>query len=687
MPKLRPLALVLSLTLVAGLTAHDADAAKKKRAPAKKAAPAATACTDFYSFTNKDWLASNTIVGGSGSVSALSQLYSLAQQQQRDLLNVAMQSPQNNVQKLLGDFWASGLDEAAVERDGANPIAPLLSRIDGIKRAKDIPPSIAALHQVGIPVVFNFSADVDLADLSRHVGYFTQGGTGLTDPAYYTRTDADTRALLGRYNNYVQKILALTGTPADKLAAQAQLVIDLETRIARVSKPESALLDPRANYALVPVATLGKTYKRLQLGDFIKAQGVKDDTVSLANPALFTELDGLINSLKPEQWKAYLRFQVGDAMAQYLSKSFRDADFEFRGRVLRGLTTQPTRQQQVLDAINDAAGPMLGREYVGRYLPATTKSRAETIANEMRDALGRAIDRSTWMAEPTKAEAKAKVAKLKIEIGAPRRDLDYSVQPMGRGSFGGNMLIASTWQHREEMKRIGRGNADRRWDVLPQNPALAYDIAQNRLIVTAAVLQAPVLDQTQDAAAHYGAYGAMVGHELSRSIDRKGSLVNTAGELKTWWTPADVAAWDARTAPLSVQYSGYSYPDLKNVRVNGAQTLDQNVADLTGVELAWDALTTAQPALSETSKQAFFQGWAQLWREQMSADVATRMAATSVHAPGQWRANGPLMNEPAFGEAFSCNAAASGKTGKGKAKPAAPAPMQLKPEQQVSIWR
>ncbi|WP_242110673.1 M13 family metallopeptidase [Luteimonas aquatica] len=685
MPKLRPLALVLSLTLVAGLTAHDADAAKKKRAPAKKAAPAATACTDFYSFTNKDWLAGNTIVGGSGSVSAMSQLYDLAQQQQRDLLNAAMQSPQNNVQKLLGDFWASGLDEAAVERDGANPIAPLLSRIDGIKRAKDIPPSIAALHQVGIPVAFNFSADIDLADLGRHIGYFTQGGIGLTDPAYYTRTDADSRALLARYNNYVQKILALTGTPADKLAAQAQLVIDLETRIAQVSKPVALLRDPRANYALVPTKDLGKTYKRLQLGDFIQAQGVKDDSVSLANPALFAQLDALINGLKPEQWKAYLRFHVGDAMAPYLAKSFRDAEFEFRGRVLRGQTAQPARQQLVLEAINSAAGPMLGREYVGRYLPAATRSRAEGIANEVRDALGRAVERSTWMSEPTKAEAKAKLSKLKIEIGAPRRDLDYSVQPMGRGSFGGNMLIASTWQHREEMKRIGRGNADRRWDVLPQNPALAYDIAQNRLIVTAAVLQAPVLDMAQDAANHYGTYGAMVGHELGRSIDKKGRLVNAAGELKTWWTPADDSAWDARIAPLSMQYSGYAYPDLKDVRVNGAQTLEENAADLAGVELAWDALSTAQPSLALPSKQAFFQGWAQLWRQQMSADVATRNAATSVHAPGKWRANGPLINQPAFGEAFSCTAATTGKGA--KAKKGAPPPMQLPAEQQVSIWR
>lgn len=668
----RPTALAVGLTLVLGLSLQDADAAKRKRSTAK-AEPAATACSDFYTYANKDWLAANTIVGGSGMVSALGQLRDLAQQQQRDLLNDAMAAPKNKVQKLLGDFWASGLDTAAVEADGAQPIAPLLARIDGIRRWKDVAPSIAALHQVGIPVLFQFTPDVDLSDLGRHIGYFTQGGLGLTDPAYYTRGDADTKALLGRYQDYVEKILVLTGTPADKAAVQARQVIDLETRIAQASRPMSLMRDPRNNYAQVRTDTLGKAYRHLQLDDFLAAQGVKDDVVSLANPQLFAQLDDMVDKLKPEQWKAYLRFHVGDAMAPYLSKSFRDADFEFRGRVLRGEDVPPARDQLVLDAINLAAGPMLAREYVARYLPPATASRAATISGAVREALEHAVARNTtWMSEPTRAEAKAKLARLVIQIGAPIRDIDYSVQPMGRGSFGGNMLIASTWRHREEMKRIGRKNASRRWDVLPQEPTLAYDIAQNRLIVTAALLQPPVLDMGQDAASHFGTFGAMVGHELARSVDEKGKYVDAAGELKTWWTPADDDAWNARIAPLVSQYGAYPYPDLKDVRVNGSQTLAENAADLAGVELAWDALNASQPELSKESKQAFFQGWAQLWRQQMSLDVATRRAATEVHAPGQWRVNGPLANEPAFGEAYGCKAGT---------------PMQRKADEQVSIWR
>ncbi|HYM86054.1 MAG TPA: M13 family metallopeptidase, partial [Pseudoxanthomonas sp.] len=593
---------LLALALVAAFGASDADAAKKKKKAPK--APAISAeCSDFYGSANAAWLTANPLPAGTGSLSALGQLRERSQQQQRELLDAAMQAPQGNVQKLLGDFWASGLDEAAVEADGSKPIAPLLDRINGIKRAKDVPAAIAALHQVGIPVAFNFSPDVDLKALDRHIGYFSQGGMGLSDPAYYTRTDTETQELLGRYRNYVKQILALTGTKADKLDAESMAVIDLETRLARVAKPLQGLRDPLANYAPVATKDLGKQYKNLQLDAFLKAQGVTDDTVSMANPALFAELNKLVTGLKPEQWKTYLRWQVADAMAPYLAKSFRDAEFEFRGRVLKGEAAPAPRWQQVLGAINTAAGPMLGREYAARTLPSSSKSKAEAIAQNVRDALARGIERNSWMSAPAKAEAKSKIDKLKIEIGTPRRDLDYSVQPMGRGSFGGNILIASTWRHREEMKRIGKGNADRRWDVLPQQPALAYDPAQNRLIVTAAVLQAPVFDVSRGDSALFGSYGALVGHELSRGFDKSGRMVDAAGEVRDWWTPADAAAWNAIGARVAAQYSGYAYPGVSNARVNGTLTLDENMADLAGVELAWDAFTNAELAPNTGAKQ------------------------------------------------------------------------------------
>ena len=666
MPLLRPLA--LSLALASLVAAPHADAATKKKASSKTPA-AAPACTDFYSAANAAWLKANP-VPQSGATTSLGQLADRALQQQRDLLDASMKTPQNNVQKLLGDFWASGLDEAAVEKDGSQPIAPLLSRIDAIKKAKDVPASIAALHQVGIPVAFNFSPDVDLKALDRHIGYFMQGGMGLPDPAFYTRNDADAVTLQGRYRAYVKQILALTGTPAASLDADSASVIQIETLLAKAAKPVANVNNPFNNYAPVAVKDVTKQFRNLQLGEFLKAQAVNDDLVSMSDPGYFKQLDSMVATLKPEQWKAYLRWRVGDSMAPYLSKSFRDAESGFRGRLLRGETLPPPRWQQVLDAINVAAGPMLGHEYTERYLSADTRRQAGLIADQVREAQVAALARTGWGNGAVVEEAKAKLQAMKIEIGAPRRDLDYSVQPMGRGSFGGNMLIASTWRHREEMKRIGKGNADRRWDVLPQQPALAYDIAQNRLIVTAAVLQAPVFGA--DTATQYGAYGALVAREITRAIDAKGALVDSQGQLRSWWSPAEKTAWTLLTNRVAAQYSAYPFPGVPNTKVNGQLTAESNLADQAGVELAWQAFTAAQPAATSANKQAFFNAWAGLWAQQLSPNEAVQRAATDVRAPGQWRTNGPLSNLPEFGATFSCKAGQ---------------PMQRAEADQLRIWR
>ena len=671
MPNPRPLAIALILAIAAGIAAPAADAAKKP-APKKAKAPAASAvCADFYASANADWLKTNPMPE-SGAISALGQLTARAQQQQRDLLDAAMAAPQGNVQKLLGDFWASGLDEAAVERDGAAPVAPLLKRIDGIRKSGDVAPAIAALHQVGIPALFNFSADVDLRELDRHLGYFAQGGLGLPDPAYYTRSDADTQALIARYADYIRKILTLTGIQAKDLEHETALVLDLEKRIAAAARPLVELRDPRANFAPVATAGLGKQYRHLQLDAFLKVQGVSDDAVSIANPAMFAQLDALVGTLKPAQWKTYLRWRVGDAMAPYLAKPWRDAAFDFRGKVLRGETEPAPRWQQTLDAINHAAGPMLGREYAARYLPDATRRHAADIAGQVRDALLRNVGNSSWMGDAAKAEASAKLGKLRIEVGTPRRDLDYTVQPMGRGSFGGNMLIASTWRHREEMKRIGRGNADRRWDVLPQQPALAYDLAQNRLIVTAAMLQAPVLDAAMPQAAQYGAYGALVGHELSHAVDARGRMVDAKGELRDWWSSAESAAWDANAQKVAALYDGFAWPQLKGTKVNGRLTRDENIADIAGLELARAALVAALPAGGAAADKDFYRGWAQVWAQQVTIDEAQRRSLQDVRAPGLWRSNGPIMQQGAFGSAYGC------KSG---------TPMQPKPEQRVGIFR
>ena len=663
----RPLVLALGVALVALVSAADADAQRRKsRAPA-----VSPQCADLYAHANAAWLKTHQAPADAGAVTALGQLSELALQQQRQLLDAAMASPDNDVQHRLGDFWASGLDEAAVEADGSRPIATLLSRIDAIGKSRDVPATIAALHQVGIPVAFNFAPDVDLQALDRHIGYFMQGGMGLPDPAFYTRDDADTRVVMDRYRAYVRQILALTGTPEQRLDGDVAAVIAIETALARKSRSLNELNSPADNFAPVPVAQAAKRYRNLQLDKFLAAQGVKDDRVSMANPALFAELDAMVGKLKPEQWRAYLRWRVGDAMAPYLSRSYRDASFGFRGQVLEGRSVQAPRWRQVLDAINVAAGPMLGREYAAAHLQPEERRQAGLVIDELRQALLAAVDASRWLGAPAKAEARAKLEAMAIEVGTPRRDLDYTVQPMGRGSFGGNMLIASTWRHREEMKRIGKGNADRRWDVLPQEPALAYDIAQNRLIATAAALQAPIFDAARPELL-YGAFGALVGSQLNRAIDAQGSHVDARGQVRDWWSPADRDAWTALGNRVAAQYASQDYPGVKGARVDGALVRNVALADQAGLELAATAHAKAQPQASQAARQALFEAWSRLWAQQVAANTASERLKTDIHAPGPLRSNLPAANLPEFAAAFAC------KPGQ---------PMTRAEADQVKVWR
>ena len=663
----RPLVLALGVALVALVSAADADAQRRKsRAPA-----VSPQCADLYAHANAAWLKTHQAPADAGAVTALGQLSELALQQQRQLLDAAMASPDNDVQHRLGDFWASGLDEAAVEADGSRPIATLLSRIDAIGKSRDVPATIAALHQVGIPVAFNFAPDVDLQALDRHIGYFMQGGMGLPDPAFYTRDDADTRVVMDRYRAYVRQILALTGTPEQRLDGDVAAVIAIETALARKSRSLNELNSPADNFAPVPVAQAAKRYRNLQLDKFLAAQGVKDDRVSMANPALFAELDSMVGKLKPEQWRAYLRWRVGDAMAPYLSRSYRDASFGFRGQVLEGRSVQAPRWRQVLDAINVAAGPMLGREYAAAHLQPEERRQAGLVIDELRQALLAAVDASRWLGAPAKAEARAKLEAMAIEVGTPRRDLDYTVQPMGRGSFGSNMLIASTWRHGQEMKRIGKGNADRRWDVLPQEPALAYDIAQNRLIATAAALQAPIFDAARPELL-YGAFGALVGSQLNRAIDAQGSHVDARGQVRDWWSPADRDAWTALGNRVAAQYASQDYPGVKGARVDGALVRNVALADQAGLELAATAHAKAQPQASQAARQALFEAWSRLWAQQVAANTASERLKTDIHAPGPLRSNLPAANLPEFAAAFAC------KPGQ---------PMTRAEADQVKVWR
>lgn len=652
--------MLVPLLLLAVDSTAAATKSKPKQKKASQYAPIVSGlpCSDFYAQVNGEWLKAHP-APAAGSVSAFDALRANARAQQRALLEDLAREPHGDADRALGTLWTDGMNEAAIEAAGAAPLQPLFDRIGKVSKPKDLPGVIADLHAAGVPVLFNFSADVDLKDFDRQLGYANQGGLGLPDPDYYTRTDTDTRALLGRYRTYVEAILRLSGTPADKVSIASSWVLSIEMQLAQASLPLVQLRDPNNAYLPVTVRDLQKAYPNLAFDKFLRAQHADDDHVSLAHTGFFQAADRLLASVPVEQWQAYLRFHTANALAPYLSRGFQDAHFQLYDRVLDGDQQPQPRAVMVLDAVDRALGETMGHAYAERYLPQAAKDSAIRVADGVRAAMKHALEHNAWMDAPTRAAALAKLDKLRIEVGESSRKASVAGLALGGGSFAADMLAAAAWSHQRDMAAVGKRTSERRWPVLAQVPDVSYDLVQNRVVVTSAFLQSPLFDAGADSAQQYGALGSLLGHQLHYAFDSKGRTIDADGQLRDWWTPLASASYEQRTAPIIAQYDGYAA--VGAVKVNGRQTRDENLADLAGVELALDAFkasTPSQPIAKDalTSVRRFFEAYAEVWQRSAATDTLTAEVSTSIQAPAKYRVNGPLANLAEFGQSYACKA-------------------------------
>ncbi len=647
MIRVRHLALLVPVLLL-GLHA-PADAARKVRAHKPKAtaaAPAAGPCTDFYEYANAAWLKANP-APPQGSVSAFQVLRAHARAQQRALLDDLARAPTDDAGRALGTLWSEGMNQTAVDGAGSAPLQPLFERIGRLKKPRDVAAAIAALHAAGMPVLFNFSDDADLQDPSLRIGYATQGGLGLPDPAYYTRGEAQARDLLGRYRAYIQTILQLSGTPADRVGTESGWVLSMEMQLAQASVPAAQAHGAEA-YHPTPVAALEKDYKALAPGKFLSAQRVKADTISLGQPGFFRAADAMLASVPVEQWQAYLRFHVASAMAPYLSQAFVDAHFQMYGRLLAGREQAPDRGQRVMDAIDRALGPTMGHAWAQRYLPAASRALASQVVAKLRKAVADGITANGWMDAPTRAIAQTKLSRLEVEIGEPKVAPAAIDASLGKG-YATDLLALAQWRHQLAMAAIGT-HGDSAWPMPAQNPAINYDPLHNRILVTAALLQPPVLDAGKDSAQAMGSLGALLGRTLQEAIAGSGRGVDADGRIRDWWTPASTAAFVQATAPIIAQYDRFRLSG--GAHVDGTASQAANLADLGGVELAWAGFNDALPAKpGNDAERAFFQAYAQVWAETQHASVTD-----PGQVPARYRVNGVLANLPGFAKAYACKA-------------------------------
>ncbi|MGN6283193.1 M13 family metallopeptidase [Frateuria sp.] len=684
---LKPLALAVSLAL--SLTAcgkHDADQAPAASSSAPASAgttamagaptsvfdvselgPMNEACADFDQFVNAKWVAANPIPSDRTRWGAFDKLAEDSLNTQHEIVDNAAKSAASaqagSIQQKIGYLYASGMDEAAIEKAGFDPIKPKLDAIAALKNGSDVADYLNKSFSNGDMQVFSFGSGADFKNASMQIGYTFQSGLGLPTKDYYT--DAKYAEQRAAYLDYIAKSLELTGVPAADAKKQANQVMAFEAKLANASFAPVELRTPEHQYHFVSVKEADKITPHFSWEKFFDAQGVKiDKGFSLSQPKFFAEFDKLLATAPIDQWQAYLRFHVIDDASPLLSKSFQDNKFAFYGKTLSGQPEQKARWKRVLGAVNGSMGMALGQLYVDKMFKPEAKERAQVLVDNVRNALKARIENLDWMSPETKTKAIAKWSTFLPKIGYPEKWRDWSGLDIKQGDYYGNVMAAAKYNYQYDTNKIGKPTDRKEWGMTPQTVNAYYNPTDNTINFPAAILQPPFFYANGDDAINYGGIGAVIGHEASHGFDDEGSQFDGEGNNVNWWTKADRTKFDERADKLVAQFNAYTpIKDKPDAHVNGQLTLGENIGDLGGLNSAYDALQIALKKNPEeagskidgyTQDQRFFLNWARVWRGSIREKEALLRLNTDPHAPASLRAIGAPSNMDAFATAFQC---------------------------------
>jgi putative endopeptidase len=657
--RLAPLALAIGLvfsTSVLGYTTNERGLDRRNFDDSVQA------CTDFYRHANGGWLKNNPVPAAYSSWGVFNELNERNLAVLKSILEDAASQknePGSNAQKI-GDFYAAAMDEAAIEKAGATPLAPYLARVDAADSAEDIVALIRDWHKQGVGVGFGFGAEADLKNSSQVIAYATQGGLSLPERDYYLKDDPESKDLRAKFVEHVRKSLRLAGVNEAEAAQQAQWILTLETRLAKASLDKVAMRNPENFYNIVGVADADAKTPHFSWSNYLRhldLAGVK--TFSLAQPGFFAEFDAMLADVPVAHWQAYLRWNIVSTASPYLSKAFVDQDFDFYSRTLRGTQELRPRWKRVMDSINDNLGEALGERFVARAFPPESKAKAAELVENLRTALKARLQSLEWMGDETKQKALAKLAAFLPKIGYPDRWRDYSKLSIAHESYFANVAAAGAFRAAYQREKIGKPADRGEWQINPQEVNAYYNPLINEIVFPAAILQPPFFDPKADDALNYGAIGAVIGHEMLHGFDDQGSKFDAQGNLSGWWDAEDRKRFEARTAKLVQQFG--SYLAIGDLHVNGELTLGENIGDFGGLLVAYDALQLARADREEpkhdgfTQDQRFFLSWAQIWRRSYRDEQLKLQVNTDPHAPANFRVIGPLSNMDAFAKAFACD--------------------------------
>jgi putative endopeptidase len=617
--------------------------------------------TNFFLYAGGNWLKKNPIPKSETRWGSFNELIENNNNQLHSLLDsvAAVKSPSaGSVLQKVADFYKSGTDSATIEKVGLHPLDEIFMRINNLNDTDALLEEIAIEHTEGLDILFSFGISPDDKNVTKEICQFSQGGLGMPSMEYYTEKDPRTVKIRQAYQLYIPKMLRLMGDDSITADKDAADIYTLEENLAKASFTRVEMRDPyklynKYNLAGANALTKGINWKTL-LG-YLKVKG--EDSVIINTPSFFVAMSKQLKASSLATWKKYLKFHIVNQLAPYLASTYDNARFDFYGRTVRGQEEQKPKWKRVLSVIDRSVGEMLGKLYVDRYFKPEAKKRILELVNNLQATYAERIQKLDWMTAGTKKKALDKLNSFMKKIGYPDRWKDYSSLTIVSNDYVKNILSSAKWQYNFELNKLGRPVDRSEWSMTPPTVNAYYNPSFNEIVFPAGILQFPFFDENADDAVNYGGIGAVIGHEMTHGFDDQGRLYNAEGNLANWWTPVDSTNFTLKADILVEQFNKIIVIDTNHA--NGALTEGENLADLGGIAIAYEAFKKTKQGKSKdkidgfTADQRFFLSWAQVWRANTRPEELASRLKTDPHSPSMLRCNEPIRNMDAWYKAFN----------------------------------